>query len=204
MPVSRIVEPEFNAYCVNTAQAVDIYTLLAEGAAAGQFTYEVTSYNDGSVVGSRIIFRYTDGTPDKIAFPDYWIIASGDFEVAVYDPPTAQAIYTGADVDLAWAATGTAQMNEDGTVTVTIPQPTSLNGPWTYAAKLDGADAATGEPEVSTVKSDNGLVLGAAVNLTLTNTPAPGDHSVTVTCTSANNKTATSATATFTVPTPGS
>src|SRR6202012_5151833 len=169
MPVSRIVEPEFNAYCVNTAQAVDIYTLLAEGAAAGKFTYEVTSYNDGSVVGSRIIFRYTDGTPDKIAFPDSWIIASGDFEVAVYDPPTAQSIYTGADVDLAWAATATAQVNDNGTVTLTVPHPTSLNGPWTYAVKLDGADAAAGTPVSSVVKSDNGLVLGATVDLTPTN-----------------------------------
>src|ERR1700744_3644738 len=103
-PVSRIIEPEFNAYCVTTAQAVDIYTFLAEGNAAGKFTYEVTSYNESGILGSRIIVRPADGSEQQVGYPDYWLIASSDDSVIAYDPPTAQAIFT-ADVDLVWAAT---------------------------------------------------------------------------------------------------
>lgn len=189
--VSRITPQQFTAYEVVNANVGDIYALCIRGAEADKFDYEVTPHRmpDGSI-GSRVILRYKDETPDKVAYPNYWMIVCDDLEIAIYDPPTAQAIYT-ENVAMAWTATTTAPaaaLNDDGTATLTFRQPKSINGPFAYAVtRTDGETPADvpvlGDPVATPALAESNLVLGADVQLTIDGPAAGQEATYTVTAT---------------------
>lgn len=194
LSVSRITEQEHTAYRVSGEYIAEIYALLAQGYAARKFDYEVRPHAlpDGTS-GSKIIFRYKDA--DKVAYPNYWIIVCDDLDITIYDPPTAQGLFTD-DTEIAWAAIETAPgfaVTGDGEAEITFMQPASLNGPWTYSVALTDVTAGattqvTPAPVVNQVRAvsdsllggDNGIVLGARVALPVDVTPG---HEYTATVT---------------------
>lgn len=196
--VSRISPQEFKAYKVVDERAADIYTLLRRGYVAGKFEYEVTPHPlpDGTS-GSRVIFRYLDDTPDKVAYPNYWIIECDDLEISVYDGPTGTALFH-ENVDMEWAAANTAPSAQvqDERVLITFRQPTSINGPWTYSLTQNSTPV---EFSQSMQRVDfDGLILGVDITLSIPK-PDPGEYTYVVTADTQFSTSATSLPTTLTI-----
>lgn len=181
--VAHIDPPALKGYQNVTANTVDVLALIARAMKTLRWhVAPVPMLVDGEVV-YMLTFKQLniDGAEiqDSImhCHPGYWIFATDDDSVSyleVCDPAAAVARFCGtnsADVPLVWAASDTAPAvvaNEDGTAVITVPQPDSINGPWTYSVK-DGAGAAVAvlSTDIQPARADSGLVLGSQIALTV-------------------------------------
>jgi hypothetical protein len=196
--VSRIRPENIRGYQVSAANLGDINVMLAEGFAAGRFTYEVKPHMcDDGTPGSLVVFRFPDGAPDLFAYPGYWIFEDDEGEIEVYDGPDAQARRT-ADVPLDWA--DVTPVVDVEAATVTVRQPDSLNGPFDYSVKLDGNSAPVEGSEVTKVCDSSDMTIGSDIVLQLGGPLGVGDHTVEVACAATRYKrSAVSRTVTCTV-----
>lgn len=159
--VARIAPQDLSAFQVSAAKTSVAYAL--QSAMMAQGSPATLSIVSGLNVPNLLQVTITQPSmADQFAWPGDWILAtdatfdeeSGEWTVA----PTTQIIVYGigtgqtgnavdfvntftANTPLVWAATTTppaATANADGTVTLKFPQPTSVDGPFTYTAAGPG------------------------------------------------------------------
>lgn len=219
MQVTRIVEPEIKAHPVTLTNAVDIMDLIARAQMSPKWSAqpEPIMLDDGSI-GWRVHFTRKDlAGPQNplVAQPFSAILEEDDLVLSVLDPVTAANTYH-ADTELVWQATTVPpaiSAKADGTGTVVVRQPSSLNGPWGYTVALTdhtSGDTTDLEPQASAsvVRSPGpnvgGLVLGADITLPLAGLIAGHEYSatVTVTCIDYGHSATSPASAAVTVPEP--
>ena len=180
LTVDRIVPLTYGAMRVTDEYLTDLFQLIGAAKKAGLWQGEAKPVDTADGAGGWLItIRYTDNRPTLFAHPGYWVIADHDMSVEVYDPATAGLWY---HKDTAWdwknagpgAEPPTAAINEDGSVTVVVRQPDSLNGPWTYQVQCEALNDngvqyldpyPTNEPVPSPIIDEKLQVLGASVSL---------------------------------------
>lgn len=195
LTVNPITPASFTAWQITQANALDVEEALATVAQLGwkgTTTDYIQPNSGGTLVWTVGLSR--SGYATLTGYNGNWIVSDGT-NVTILTNPVFISTYT-VNVALAWAPTTiapTATLNPDSTVTLSFPQPTSPNGPWTYSASGGGT--------VGEFSTDvNGNVTAQ------TSVLSAGDYTWTVTvATQYEGVTATSAaTQTITVPVPGS
>ena len=211
--VTRITATPAKAVEVVDENTIDVLALLTRAKLSKRWTHTVQQIEmDDGGLGWRITLSPVDGGESFIVQPTYWIIERGDLELSMMDGPAAVDEFH-ADVPLKWRNTTAAPdvtASVDGTATITVKQPTSINGPWSYGVDLTehGGETTelTPEPRKSILRSPGpnveGLIIGAAIELDLTGL-TPGEYTavVHVACTDYAHE-AESLEVVFTVPEP--
>lgn len=176
--VERIAPLAYNAMQVTEQYVADIFGLIQAAKEQNLWDGEAAPIHTPAGVGWRVVIRYADGRPDLVAYPGYWIVATQDLAVEIYDGPTGALKYR-ADVPFDWqaeTAAPAAVLNEDNTVTVTVRQPRSINGPWSYTVNREAVvnhsvfqAPVVGEPVTTPVlgSSESDNVIGVAQNIVM-------------------------------------
>ncbi|AXN43477.1 hypothetical protein MM1218R_01529 [Mycobacterium marinum] len=204
--VGRITPRQYRAVQVVDANAAEVMGLAKALKETGRFNAEAKLIDlDSGGTGWRVFLRTRKGETDMVAEPGYWIVFSDDLQdVQVLTGPAAVAAWH-QDVPLQWDSQVTVSTSMDGTAEIAVAQPTSMSGPFTYAATLDGQPVEI-EPAVTLVKSPGpkveGMILGASVTHTATGLEPGSEHTAVVSVTDGYGQTASSDPVTFSMPEP--
>lgn len=178
LTVTPITAPTITAWLVSTATASDVVTALAAAVELG-YQANVKAMNQNGAVTFSITLA-SSGYPSLTVSNGNWLVSNGT-SMSVYTAAQFVATYT-ADTPMIWAPTSTPPVAaaESGlTATITFPQPTSANGPWTYTATYTDTTANT----TGTATISGGPVLnGSDVTITVEGLIEGDDYTFEVTC----------------------
>jgi len=171
--------PTFSAWQVDFDHPADAMTAMIVGAQLG---YQTNALCQGTIEAPIWQISFVQPRLEtQVAYEHDWIVSDGE-TITCYTPSEFAATFT-ADVPLAWSATPVANPIAGSEATLTFPQPSSPNAPWTYTVSdPSGAVTVSGSPVVS----------GGDVTLTVTGLTPGADVSFTVTATDHYGHTATS------------
>lgn len=180
LTVTPISPPEITAWLCSVATAPDTVAAITTGVMNGYKAQVNANMNNGTPEFA-VTLTSLNGFPSAIVQDGCWAVWDGTMMTSLTNDQLI-ATYT-APVALAWDGSATAPVASAVSglmATIVFPQPTSVNGPWTYSvSQTDTSANATGPASLS-----GSPVVDGSDNVTLTvQGLTEGDnYTFTVTC----------------------